>query len=340
MHRIFTNKDQIQLGRELDKAFPEGISYEDAAEYWYNPPLSTTMSSLKRVALWCPGNGDTSVIDAICLTLLTFPEELYVFFSSNTDVDDFERKVEGLGRDLPGIHLLSVVGTHEERLKALSDNPPDHIIVYGSDQVCRTVLGHVDPLTPRTVYGSKTSVLVHNDNTDSTKLAELVYLDVTQGGGNGCLNPSILYMRGDQATEEFLEKLQSFYPSEVVERKFLSEAFKRGAEDLLLTSPRGHIIVRRPIESTPEPHTSGIGGGTLMVVNCGREDPVDVMLQEWSQSSQYLSSIGCRRTDPRFYKSGATRIVRFGRMQEPTFRWTHDGVPLVPQTYKLIGEDR
>lgn len=330
-------EDVYGLAKTLNKRI-KTMDYEKAVRTYLDDGVEKY--SLDHVGVWCPGNGEASTYDAIALTLLTAPKKLTVFVSENADYYSLEEIFQSsLSESNIETRLNLVTGDRQTRIGRLKELSFDFMIVYGSDSTCRRVLSEIDVLTPRMVYGSKTSISIHNTDESIEGYIEDFFKDATDGGGVGCLNTSILYVNRDSYEREaFFEKYEELLEVKEPSTTFLAHAYKEGAD--VLSVSRGGFVVEREEQEVVQGDfpSAGVGRGTLMVVPTS--DPVEAFISEWTGYEKYLSSCTMTEVDKRVYDLGVSRITDPSKAQHPTHNWKHDGMNPVPNTYRVVGVDK
>lgn len=310
----------------------------------------------KKQLIVTPGNGSISTIEAVCYQLLTFPEQLFVIPSGSDQIGiDFLTELTSRGWPVdflvPRSEGLSTFGEHLRKQEAAGYFDPDLAILYGSDDTIRSYEAQLGGHCRVVKYGSKTSIGVHVMCMDDFKMrdyAKLYASDFFRFNGTGCLNTSALYILSEDTPleqyrpwlSEIVEERSKWmeFPSWSTSAKLQANMIKSEAtfyqeRGVFLRSTSGDI------------HTLGQGKGTAVVVVCNREE----MMLEWAQRSHLLSSatLAVSSNDDKvltswfktLYEMGVSRITSPGQAQDPSWRWKHDGLPLIPVWGREVGID-
>lgn len=311
---------------------------------------------LDGVVLWAPGSGEDAFNQAVTSVLLSLPDTyIEIYISSRFNKVSVKNRIEAclsvLEDDVDYFDRTKVAvvgGSHEERLDILGRRlrlphlRPNHVVVYGSDGTCREVLQQVDPLTPRTVYGSKTSLGLLYDPTP--ELLAKHFKDAVVGGGAGCLNTTTLYTTPleDRGVVYQLFRAVKDACGVVTDPRVVDdlrlEFVRNGTSFTSVDEEDGSLIFRnRDYACDP---TFGIGEGTLVIVE--DQEPLQALRSEWGERGRLLSTVALddyynRPYDVEVLSSlGVSRFCRAGMSQYPDHNWKHDGGDVFPFLFKKV----
>lgn len=314
----------------------------------------------KKQLIVTPGNGSLSTVDAICYQLLTQPEQLYVLPSSRDAMGvEFLRVVKESGWPVDYFtpqteDTLSRFGEHLRKYDLIEEFDPDLAILYGSDETIRELESHLSSGTRVVRYGSKTSIGIHflREANSLYEYTELYASDFFKYSGVGCLNTSVLYLITDELNYElYKDWLASFVESRssyLKDPSWSSSACLQASmirADVNFYQDQG-VFLR---EVTDDPSAVGIGRGTAVIV---LTDEFESIQWEWRRRGRYLSSatvcygdidLGSRTAEmyctESLFEMGISRLTIPGQAQSPTYKWKHDGLPLVPVWGREVGWD-
>lgn len=314
-----------------------------------NCPPPQSWVPYKKQFLLTPGNGSLSTIESICYQLLTQPSELLVIPSRRDKIGRafLEHLCEANRRSWPltyfvqgDLEPLTEFGERQAKLDEVKYFNPDFAVLYGSDRTIREYEKQLSLHCRVVKYGTKTSIGVHvlDDEIPLEKYAERYARDFFIYNGVGCLNTSVLYLLSDKVRrfEEFIPFARALATGR---KKYIPEPSWNTRTTLEVNLIKADIEFYQEQgvflrDTTDCDGAIGLGNGTAVLVPCTESD----VMWEWRQREHYLSSAtiysksngAFERLKDKLFDLGVSRTTCPGNAQNPSDRWRHDGMPIIP----------
>ena len=338
------DKEDLPEFEQLREDYGEQKKLVNLVQHFPPPP---TWIPYPKQLLVTPSNGLLATIDSTCYQLLTQAKTLLVSPSSRDSVGrEFLEFLRDHGHQVEvvrgGEALRSPRLGRHYKSEVIEEFCPDLAILYGSDESLQTLQALLPAHCRVVKYGSKTSIGVHHLGTSELHSQTQNYAkDFFSYQGIGCLNTSVLYVVDPcckwEGLKEWVGELVSSREELSVETSWESSVHLQSSmikSDLERLYQEQGVFLR---DTSRQDSLIGVGRGTAVVVLCSSLDDVEY---EWQGRGHLLSSctyyagadsqVNEEEAHQRLFELGVTRITVPGRAQSPSFRWRHDGLPLVP----------
>lgn len=300
------------------------------------------------------GNVPGLPVQAIARSLLVkSPIVIKVASGEPSFASAFARSLHHVDPRLASAIVVTYWGRDDREILAEAIAPFDTVVVYGGDDVCRTVRSLISPKQQYIDHGHKVSVGILSRKYLSaagvTQVAKAVARDMSMYNQHACIAPQAYLVEGD-----------------VPEVRAFGEALAAACQEFAVTCPLGalpwrdaaaHALRRADLawraatDSLPLWYArSGdwsivvakdFGGDTSAGNRVLRLIPVhgiDDAITRIEPLASYLQNVGlgAMREDlvpaaERLGALGVSRVSEPGRMADPTLVWRHDGRPCIAE---------